>query len=457
MLYLQNTLSGKKEKFTPINENKVGIYVCGVTLYDHIHIGHLKSILTFEILRNYFKYQNMEVKFVRNITDIDDKIIAKAMQERVNPLDLVNRYIDIYHELLKKLEINAPDEEPRVTQYLPQIEKYIKNLEDKGIAYVREDGIYFDTNTIEIEKYPLSKKIIKDLKESEDNKVYSKKNGADFALWKRDKDYGYKSEIFHTHGRPGWHIECSAMHHHTLGEKFDIHGGGRDLIFPHHENEITQSIAHNGVNPANYWIHNGMMTKDGKKLSKSLGNSIYVHDLLKQYSAEGLKLFLLKGQYNQSQEFSIEELKEANNRINQYMSQLNNLKEDEKEWSFLPQFITLLEDNLNTPSIVVLLYQQLKIFQENRSKSLALEILKVLKILSVVGENSTLNILFNKWKKANLHDVYSNDIIQLAEKRKIFKEQKDWVNADKLREEIAMLGWNIIDKENHVYSLEKIE
>lgn len=452
MLYLQNNLTHQKEKFVPIEKNKVGIYVCGVTLYDHIHIGHLKSILTFEVLRNYFVSQSMEVNFVRNITDIDDKIITKAVNEGVSPLSLVNRYIGYYHNILEQLEINPPDHEPRVTQYLTQISQYIGNLKQKGFAYESDDGVYFNTATIKEKIYPLSKKIINDLKESDDNKEYAKKNSADFALWKKDLNNGFSSEVYSQHGRPGWHIECSVMHHHTLGEKFDIHGGGRDLIFPHHENEITQSHAHNGVNPANYWIHNGMMTKDGKKLSKSLGNSIFVHDLLKDYSAEGIKLFLLKGQYNQSQEYSVEELKEANDRVLQFMSKLNEIQEVPHQ-SFEKELIEVLEDNLNTPKVVVLIYQKFKEFQETHSLGLALEILKVLKLLSVVGQTQTLESLYDKWKSMN---VVPENVLLLANDRKIFKKSKDWSNADKVRQEIIDLGWNILDNKDNTYTLSKI-
>lgn len=452
MLYLQNTLTGDKEKFIPIEKNKVGIYVCGVTLYDHIHIGHLKSILTFEILRNYFAFTGFKVKFVRNITDIDDKIISKAVNEGISPLTLVNQYIDHYHNLLDSLEINLPDEEPRVTQYLPKISQYIENLESKGFAYKAADGIYFNTATIKNKIYPLSKKVINDLQESEDNKLYDKKNASDFALWKKDISHGYSSNIFNENGRPGWHIECSAMHYHTLGENFDIHGGGRDLIFPHHENEITQSVAHNGISPANYWIHNGMMTKDGKKLSKSLGNSIYVKDLLHDYSPEGIKLFLLKGQYNQSQEFSVIELKEAHERIMGFMSVLSDLK-DNQFISFRNEIIDILEDNLNTPKAVVLIYQKIKELQENKSLGLALELLEVLKLLSVIGKNQSLDTLYQKWLTSNLP---TQNVINLAEFRKTAKLSNDWISADQYRLEINKLGWLINDQKNGDYLLQKM-
>lgn len=448
MLHLQNTLTGNKEQFIPITPNKVGIYVCGVTLYDHIHIGHLKSILTFEILRNYFLYQGFETTLVRNITDIDDKIIQKAIAEGSEPLDLVNKYIGQYHVLLEELEMSPPDHEPRVTQYLPQIEKYINDLQEKGFAYRTADGIYFDTTKIGLEKYPLSKKVIADLQEG--NGGHDKNHPSDFALWKNDSTYGYGSSIFPSSGRPGWHIECSVMHHHTLGEHFDIHGGGRDLIFPHHENEITQSIAHNGINPANYWIHNGMMTREGKKLSKSVGNSIYVHELLQQYSVEGLKLFLLKGQYHQSQEYSEVELIEAHTRIGQFMAVLNQLT-DAPFKSVWDEFMAALEDNLNTPKIVVLIYQGIRELIQTRSKGLASEILAMLQLLSVIGKNHSLESLYLKWQK--IPDV---SIVELSEKRAYLKSIQDWQGADAIRQKLKESGWEISDKKDGTYQLNKI-
>lgn len=456
MLKLTNTLTNQKELFKPIKDKEVNMYVCGVTLYDDIHIGHLKSILTFEVLKNYFLTQNYHVNLVRNITDIDDKIIKKAIEQNKDPLALVNHYIDRYHSLLKEIEVEAPNQEPRVTQYLEKIEDYIKNLQNKGYAYQAEDGIYFDTEKVHLEKYPLSKKIVKDLEDNtrlEQN--YDKKNKGDFALWKEDKEYGYHSHIFSKKGRPGWHIECSVMHQHTLGDKFDIHGGGRDLIFPHHENEILQSTAHNGHNPANYWIHNGMMTKDGKKLSKSLGNSIYVKDLLIKYNHYAIKLFLNKGQYNQSQEFAEQEIKEAYERWTQFVLESPNYTDTQKDLnnsSFINDInhientlwsktIQALEDDLNTPLVMTYLYEALKEVNKNKSALLAQEILKVLKLLAVVPKAETLENLYEK----EINKVPQN-IKELINLRITAKNNKDFNQSDKLREEIHRLGWEVKDE-----------
>ena len=457
-LKLSNTLTQKKEDFIPLKENEVSIYVCGVTLYDDIHIGHLKSILGFEVMRNYFEHKGNKVHFVRNITDVDDKIIAKAEKLKIDPLALVNDYIAKFHATLKIMDIRPPTNEPRVTEYLEQIGKYINDLKDKGFAYEAEDGVYFDTQVNQPERYPLSKKIVKDLENNTrlEKQDYAKRHKADFALWKEDKKYGYKNAVFAKQGRPGWHIECSVMHHHTLGEKFDIHGGGRDLIFPHHENEILQSEAHNGVNPANYWIHNGMMTKDGKKLSKSLGNSIYVKDILERYSAEAIKIFLNKGQYNQSQEYNEDELKEAYMRWENFVSDIPKYKTNTVHSNMLiDDVVKALEDDFNTPLAISLLYAALRELKSTNSLSLAKDVLIVMKLLAIVSHDKNLSDIYDKWetsKNSGVPDI----IIELANKRVEAKKDKNYILSDELRKEINQHGWNVKDLSNNEYSLNKI-
>ena len=457
-LYLKNTLTQKKEIFIPLKDKEVSIYVCGVTLYDDIHIGHLKSIVAFEVMRNYFEAKDFKVKYVRNITDVDDKIIVKAQNIKTDPLDLVNSYIDKFHALLKVLGIREPDVEPRVTEYLKEIGQYITELKEKGFAYETIDGVYFDTQKNKPERYPLSKKIVSDLEnktrlEKED---HVKKHKADFALWKSDEKYGYKNAVFAKQGRPGWHIECSVMHHHTLGEKFDIHGGGRDLIFPHHENEILQSEAHNGVNPANYWIHNGMMTKNGKKLSKSEGNSIYVKDILEKYSPEAIKLFLNKGQYNQSQEYNEEELNTAQNHWDNFVSNIESYTSlNEVGYLLKQKVLNALEDDLNTPVAVSIIYQALKDLKNTHSRQLALEIVESLKILSVVKKESDLDSIFSEWSQAKNAIDIPDDILKLAEDRKSFKDLKKFDKADELRKEIEDRGWVIKDTKKGFSLLKK--
>jgi len=454
-LKLKNTLSGIKEDFRPLKDGEVSIYVCGVTLYDDIHVGHLKSIVAFEVMRNYFEKTGNKVVFVRNITDVDDKIIAKAEALNIDPLILVNTYVEKFHNLLETIGIRAPTVEPRVTQYLSEIESYIQDLKNSGHAYQAEDGIYFDTQLNAPERYPLSKKIVKDLENNTrlGDENHNKRHKADFALWKLDNKHGYHSNIFKSQGRPGWHIECSVMHHHTLGEKFDIHGGGRDLIFPHHENEILQSVAHNGVNPSNYWVHNGMMTKDGKKLSKSLGNSIYVKDMLLKYSAEAIKIFLNKGQYNQSQEFQEDEIKEAHQRWNNFVENIPNYNNDVlNESDIVNNVVKALEDDFNTPLAITILYASLKELNTNKSARLADEILIVLKLLSIVPNVTNLDLIYEKWKN---NQEMPDEIRLLLEKRIEAKSNKDFKLSDNLRDIILEKGWSLKDTVNG-FEIQKI-
>lgn len=454
-LKLKNTLSGIKEDFRPLKDGEVSIYVCGVTLYDDIHVGHLKSIVAFEVMRNYFEKTGSKVVFVRNITDVDDKIIAKAEALNIDPLILVNTYVEKFHNLLETIGIRAPTVEPRVTQYLSEIESYIQDLKNSGHAYQAEDGIYFDTQLNAPERYPLSKKIVKDLENNTrlGDENHNKRHKADFALWKLDNKHGYHSNIFKSQGRPGWHIECSVMHHHTLGEKFDIHGGGRDLIFPHHENEILQSVAHNGVNPSNYWVHNGMMTKDGKKLSKSLGNSIYVKDMLLKYSAEAIKIFLNKGQYNQSQEFQEDEIKEAHQRWNNFVENIPNYNNDVlNESDIVNNVVKALEDDFNTPLAITILYASLKELNTNKSARLADEILIVLKLLSIVPNVTNLGLIYDKWKN---NQEMPEEIRILLEKRIEAKSNKDFKLSDNLRDIILEKGWSLKDTVNG-FEIQKI-
>ena len=445
MLHLYDTLKGEKRPFTTLKTGEVSMYVCGVTLYDDIHIGHLKSIIAFEVMRNYFELQGLNVKFVRNITDVDDKIINKAKSLGRDPLDLVNSCIKTFHELLHLLEIREPDIEPRVTGFLPQIETYIQDLLDNQSAYEAEDGIYFDTQKLTSEVYPLSKKIAKDLLNETrlEQENYHKRHQADFALWKKDEDYGYLSNVFkRARGRPGWHIECSVMHHHTLGEQFDIHGGGRDLIFPHHENEISQSVAHNHMTPAKFWIHNGMMTKNGQKLSKSLGNSIYVKDLIKEYLPEALKLFLSKSHYAAAQEYELEELKDAHYKMLAFYESLSDLNEQGQYHSLWKEFISALEDDFNTPQAMMLLNKQFKLLNETKNRAIAQEVLSMLKMLAVVPKEATFEKLQEKWQTLQSPPDHIQD---LFEKRQTAKEQKNYTLSDELRKQILALGWEIRD------------
>ena len=317
MLKISNTLKRKKEKFIP-QGNNVKMYACGVTVYDHCHIGHGRSLYTFEVIRRYLEYKGFNVKFVRNITDIDDKIInrAKVLSKSKNVHiseafdDIRNTYIDSYYKDLASLNIPKASIEPKATDNIPHMINFIQGLIKKKMAYQKEDGVYFS-----VRKFPsygkLSGKKIDELESSAriDPSPY-KKDVLDFALWKAKKNDEPFWESPFGRGRPGWHIECSTMSKRFLSDTLDIHGGGRDLIFPHHENEIAQSESLTGKQFALYWIHHGLITINGEKMAKSLGNFYTLKDILNRYHNEDLKLFYLSAHYSSPLDFSLDKLSE---------------------------------------------------------------------------------------------------------------------------------------------------
>lgn len=317
-LKIYNNLSRKKEEFIPQNPKEIKMYTCGVTVYDHCHIGHGRSLYSFEVMRRYFQYKGLKVKFVRNITDVDDKIINKAKiiakEANIPLVEAFNQvresYIGSYKEDLDLLQIPRADYEPLATEYIPAILKFIDQLIKKDYAYVIEGNVYFSLR--KFTNYgKLSGKKIDDLFESvriENDPL--KRDPLDFALWKKKKDNEPFWDSEFGPGRPGWHIECSTMARDLLGDTLDIHGGGKDLSFPHHENEIAQSESLTGKPFARYWLHHGLITINGQKMAKSLGNFFLLKDALKQYGHEVLKLFYLSAHYSSALDFSLERLPE---------------------------------------------------------------------------------------------------------------------------------------------------
>jgi cysteinyl-tRNA synthetase len=298
MLVLYNTLSQKKEKFLPIEEGKVGIYVCGLTVYDHAHLGHARMLVAFDVIVRYLRASGLEVTYVRNITDIDDKILKRASENNEIFSDLTERFINLMHEDEKALLNIPPDHEPRATAHIDQMIAMIEILVRKDCAYRADNGdVYFS-----VRNFPnygkLSKKKMDELLEGARIEVGElKKDPRDFVLWKSSPDDGVGWDSPWGYGRPGWHIECSAMSTESLGNSFDIHGGGSDLLFPHHENEIAQSECATNCKFANYWLHNGPLRVDDKKMSKSLGNFFTLKEVLKKHKAEVVRYFLIASHY----------------------------------------------------------------------------------------------------------------------------------------------------------------
>jgi serine O-acetyltransferase len=301
---VHNTMTGEKEDFVPLTPGKVGIYACGVTVYDICHIGHARSSIVFDMMRQYLRYKGLEVKFIKNFTDIDDKIINRA-NETGTPWDEVARkYTDKYYEDMGRLGVEPADVEPKATEYIEEMIEIVKGLVDKGHAYEVDGDVYFSIESFQ-DYGKLSGRSVEDMQAGARVEVDERKrHPMDFALWKASKEGEPSWESPWGPGRPGWHIECSAMSMKHLGETFDIHGGGADLIFPHHENELTQSEAYTGKTFARYWVHNGFITVDKEKMSKSLGNFFTIEEILDKFDPEVVRYFLLRTHYRSPIEFS---------------------------------------------------------------------------------------------------------------------------------------------------------
>lgn len=316
MLQIYNTFSQKKEVFKPIQANKISIYVCGITVYDYCHIGHARVFVSFDVITRFLRSTGWDVNYVRNITDIDDKIINRANENKETISDLTERFIQAMREDEAKLNVQRPDQEPKATEYIDRIITLIQAIEKQGCAYQADNGdVYFS-----VEKYKsygeLSHKNIDDLIAGARVEIQDAKNAPlDFVLWKRSKPNEPSWDSPYGPGRPGWHIECSAMSTHCLGNHFDIHGGGADLIFPHHENERAQSEAGTQETFVNYWVHVGFVQVDKEKMSKSLGNFFTIRDVLKEYDPEVIRYFLIASHYRSPVNYSLENLDQAKNAL----------------------------------------------------------------------------------------------------------------------------------------------
>ncbi|OGJ52574.1 cysteine--tRNA ligase, partial [Candidatus Peregrinibacteria bacterium RIFOXYC2_FULL_41_22] len=314
-LKVKNTLSGKKEEFKPIKDNHVGMYVCGPTVYDFGHLGHGRSAVVFDIIRKYLKYKGYDVTYVSNYTDIDDKMINRANKEGITVKQLAEKIIPEYQEDYGQLKIDKPDTQPKATQYIPQMIELIKKLIEKGYAYELEDGVYY-----EVEKFAhygkLSGQNQDELKAgARIEKDDKKRHPHDFVLWKKAKPDEPSWPSPWGEGRPGWHIECSAMSMDLLGETFDIHGGGMDLIFPHHEDEIAQSEAATGKSYVKYWLHNGFITINNEKMSKSLGNFFTLKEIFAKYNPNTVRYMIIGTHYRSPINFSHELLDQSENAL----------------------------------------------------------------------------------------------------------------------------------------------
>lgn len=464
MIKIYNTMSDQKEVFTPIEDNKVRMYVCGVTVYDLCHIGHARSAIVFDTIRRYLTYRGYELTFVKNFTDIDDKIIKKSNETGLSIDQITSMYIKAHDEDMDKLYVQRPDIAPRATEYIDDMIALCEKLIEKGYAYESNGDVYFKVRSFK--SYgKLSKRDLDDLLAGarvEVNEI--KQDPLDFALWKKSKENepGWPSPW--GCGRPGWHIECSAMNIKILGIPIDIHGGGKDLIFPHHENEIAQCEAAEGKEFARYWIHNGFVNIDKEKMSKSLGNILTIKEILKEIDPETLRFFLLTTHYRSPLDFSFEKLFDAENALDRIYTTLdeiksivpNNKKPDnafeiknifEK---FLSLFESAMDDDFNTAAAISHLFELIKeinVILANKLNSDALNTL-INEMDNVTGIiNKTLGIL-NKspeeWFEANL-TLDRHELGRLITERENARKNKDFLKADEIRAFLKTQGVELLD------------
>jgi cysteinyl-tRNA synthetase len=463
MLQVYNTIKNSKEEFKPIKDNKVNIYVCGVTVYDNCHIGHARSSVVFDVIRRYLIYKGFNVQFVKNFTDIDDKIIKRSNEENIFWKDLTEKYIVEHDNDMAALNILTPDHTPKATEYINEMIELTQKLIKKGFAYESDGDVYFRVD--EFKEYgKLSNRDIEDLKAGARIEINDKKeNPLDFALWKKSKEGEPFWESPWGKGRPGWHIECSAMSSKLFGLPFDIHGGGKDLIFPHHENEIAQSEAAEGKEFARYWLHNGFVNINKEKMSKSLNNFFTIKEILEEFDPEVLRFFLLTTHYRSPLDFSTDKLIEAESaldRIYTMLDELNyvvpskkGLKVDEIPNlydEFVKKFDKEMDDDFNTASALSVMFDFIKEINKLISNKLNKEALEKLQEethnIFIVIKN-VLGIIVKtpeEWFKSNL-PISIEELNDLIEKRAVARKEKDFTTSDKIRDELENKGVFLFD------------
>ncbi|RDY68072.1 cysteine--tRNA ligase [Halobacillus trueperi] len=443
---IYNTLTRKKEPFQPLEEGKVKMYVCGPTVYNYIHIGNARPAIVFDTVRRYFEYRGYDVHYVLNFTDVDDKLIKAANEMGEGVTDIANRFITAYKEDVGALGVKEAVDHPRVTENMDEIISFIQGLIDKGFAYEAGGDVYFRTRSFD-QYGKLSHQSIDELRSGSRIEVGDKKEDPlDFTLWKDAKEGEITWDSPWGSGRPGWHIECSAMAKKYLGETIDIHAGGQDLTFPHHENEIAQSEAHNGESFARYWMHNGYINIDNEKMSKSLGNFILAHDLVKKHDPQVIRFFMLSVQYRHPINFSDELLKGAKSSFDRIKNAYENiqhrkestmsLEDDQGGWldkvaGFKEQFIKEMDDDFNTANAISVLFDLTKAanlyLQEDQTHE------KVLTAFQELFEELTgvLGIQLQAHE-----ELLDEEVDALIEERKQARKNRDFARADQIRDEL---------------------
>ena len=453
MLKIYNTLSKKKEEFQPIDANQVGIYVCGMTVYDFCHMGHARVMVMFDVITRHLRRNFPSVKYVRNITDIDDKIITRAIENNEDIYSLTNRFIDAMHEDEKSLGVLSPDIEPRATDSIDKMIEMIESLSNKGLAYQGTNGDVFYSVRKFTEYGKLSGKNLDDLMAGARVDVEShKKDPLDFVLWKKAKSDEPSWESPWGNGRPGWHIECSAMSNHFISNHFDIHGGGMDLTFPHHENEIAQSEGANDCKFVNTWMHVGFVNIDDEKMSKSLNNFFTIRDVLKTYDGEALRYFLISSHYRSPLNYSetnIESAQSALLRLYNAIKGLNHHSVDPEliEVDYETRFNAALNDDFNTPMALSILFEiakQINIERTTNPKKASALSSQLVKLGNYIG---ILNHNADEYLKQG-SDLSESEISKKIDQREAARNSKDFAMSDQIRDELLELGIILEDSAN---------
>ena len=461
MLKLYNSYSNSLEE-VELNKKEVKIYLCGPTVQSSPHLGHGRSAVVFDFLVRYLKYLEYKVTFVRNITDIDDKIIAKSLEENISFVELGTRVTKEFQNAYEELNCLSPDKEPKATEFIDQIIKYIKKLIENKFAYITRSGVYYEIS--KFDDYLLLSGRTKDdvISGTRVEIEEDKKTAEDFALWKVSKENEPYWESPWGNGRPGWHIECTSMIEAILGKTIDIHCGGNDLIFPHHENEIAQSKGAYPSEPfVKYWLHNGMLSLSGKKMSKSEGNIKLLNDYIDEFDGQVVRFFFLKSQYRSPQEFSLDLLKESESTLNNLIEFTKGAKSEPKNKKVLSIFEESMNEDLNTAKMLGDLFKLINeadALEEQKLKDLKSTIKFVFNVLGfkLIKKDTNRNTKNELIEFFNKYDIKFEDIDQAVNEfiniRESLRKKKDFNSADKMRESILDIGISIEDGTNSGWS-----
>ena len=444
-----NTRTRRKEEFVPINEGKVGIYVCGPTVYDYIHIGNARPMIVFDTLRRYLEYKGYDVNYVSNFTDVDDKIIKRANEEGVDASVISERYIAEVKKDMAALNVREATTHPKATEEIPDMIEMVKTLIEKGYAYEVNGTVYFRTRKFK-DYGKLSKKNIDDLRSGNRDLLVSgvdeKEDPLDFVLWKPKKEGEPSWPSPWGDGRPGWHLECSVMSKKYIGDVIDIHAGGEDLVFPHHENEIAQSEAANGTEFARYWMHNGFLKINNEKMSKSLGNFFTVREIAEKYPLQVIRFFMLSAHYRSPLNFSADLVEASKNGLERILTAVDRLKSisgtegevdkavaDEMD-AFVKKYEAAMDDDLNTADAISVIFELVKyanvnVTEESTKATVELVLNTVTKLCDILG------IITEKKK-----EILDSDIEALIEERQAARKAKNFARADEIRDQLSDMG-----------------